>query len=418
MSTTDEPPSGDPLLQPFQLKHLSLRNRVFSSSHEPAYSEGGMPTERYRLYHVEKAKGGIGMTMTAGSAVVAEDSPPGLRQPPRLPRRDRAVAAGDDRRGPRPRRGLHDPAHSPGPAHRVGPGRLAARGGSVTPAGARPPVHPQGGGGLGHRADRRAVRGCGRAHAGRGHGRHRDRVLRPSVRPVLVAAHEPSHGRVGWLVREPAALRLGRAPGHAGAGGHGLHRRDPHGRRRADRGRHRRPDRAGDPAAAGSRRPDRLRERHPGSHRQRRRAHRRHPHPRHAVRPPPGLRRAGPRQHQPRRAPRLQGGRCGHRPPRHPRGQGGPGGHDQGPSGRPPPGAQDHGGPGGRDPPLRRRHLLPGPHLRGRRGAVHPQRRHQPRGRRCPTRSPPRRGAVASWWSVPVRRAWRRPGWRASEATT
>ena len=68
--------SDDPLLQPFTLKHLTLRNRVFSSSHEPAYSEDGMPKERYRLYHVEKAKGGIGMTMTAGSAVVAEDSPP------------------------------------------------------------------------------------------------------------------------------------------------------------------------------------------------------------------------------------------------------------------------------------------------------------------------------------------------------
>ena len=66
----------DPLLQPFVLKGLTLRNRVFSSSHEPAYSDGGMPTDRYRLYHVEKAKGGIGMTMTAGSAVVAEDSPP------------------------------------------------------------------------------------------------------------------------------------------------------------------------------------------------------------------------------------------------------------------------------------------------------------------------------------------------------
>ena len=68
--------SDDPLLQPFQLKHLTLRNRVFSSSHEPAYSEDGMPKDRYRLYHVEKAKGGVGMTMTAGSAVVAEDSPP------------------------------------------------------------------------------------------------------------------------------------------------------------------------------------------------------------------------------------------------------------------------------------------------------------------------------------------------------
>ena len=66
----------DPLLQPFTLKHLTLRNRVFSSSHEPAYSEDGMPKDRYRLYHVEKAKGGLAMTMTAGSAVVAEDSPP------------------------------------------------------------------------------------------------------------------------------------------------------------------------------------------------------------------------------------------------------------------------------------------------------------------------------------------------------
>jgi 2,4-dienoyl-CoA reductase-like NADH-dependent reductase (Old Yellow Enzyme family) len=68
--------SDDPLLQPFTLRHLVLRNRVFSSSHEPAYSEDGMPKDRYRLYHVEKARGGIAMTMTAGSAVVAEDSPP------------------------------------------------------------------------------------------------------------------------------------------------------------------------------------------------------------------------------------------------------------------------------------------------------------------------------------------------------
>ncbi len=68
--------TSDPLLQPFQLRHLTIRNRVMSSSHEPAYSEDGMPKERYRLYHVEKAKGGIGLTMTAGSALVAEDSPP------------------------------------------------------------------------------------------------------------------------------------------------------------------------------------------------------------------------------------------------------------------------------------------------------------------------------------------------------
>jgi 2,4-dienoyl-CoA reductase-like NADH-dependent reductase (Old Yellow Enzyme family) len=65
----------DPLLQPFQLKHLALRNRIMSTAHEPAYSEDGLPKDRYRLYHVEKARGGIALTMTAGSAIVAEDSP-------------------------------------------------------------------------------------------------------------------------------------------------------------------------------------------------------------------------------------------------------------------------------------------------------------------------------------------------------
>ena len=68
--------SSDPLLQPFRLKHLTLRNRIMSTAHEPNYHEDGMPKDRYRLYHVEKAKGGIALTMTAGSAVVARDSAP------------------------------------------------------------------------------------------------------------------------------------------------------------------------------------------------------------------------------------------------------------------------------------------------------------------------------------------------------
>ncbi len=66
----------DPLLQPYQLKHLTLRNRVMSTSHEPFYSEDGMPKARYRLYHEEKAKGGIALTMIGGSSIVAPDSPP------------------------------------------------------------------------------------------------------------------------------------------------------------------------------------------------------------------------------------------------------------------------------------------------------------------------------------------------------
>ena len=68
--------SADPLLQPFTLKHLTFKNRIITTSHEPAYSEDGMPKDRYRAYHAARARGGIAMTMTAGSAVVSPDSPP------------------------------------------------------------------------------------------------------------------------------------------------------------------------------------------------------------------------------------------------------------------------------------------------------------------------------------------------------
>lgn len=68
--------TSDPLLQPYTLKHLTLRNRLISTAHEPAYAHDGMPKARYRLYHAEKAKGGIALTMTAGSAIVSRDSPP------------------------------------------------------------------------------------------------------------------------------------------------------------------------------------------------------------------------------------------------------------------------------------------------------------------------------------------------------
>ncbi len=67
---------SDALLEPYQLKHLTLRNRIMSTAHEPSYGEDGMPKDRYRRYHVERAKGGIALAMTAGSAIVAEDSPP------------------------------------------------------------------------------------------------------------------------------------------------------------------------------------------------------------------------------------------------------------------------------------------------------------------------------------------------------
>jgi 2,4-dienoyl-CoA reductase-like NADH-dependent reductase (Old Yellow Enzyme family)/thioredoxin reductase len=68
--------TSDPLLQPYRLKHLTLRNRILLTSHEPAYPEDGMPKQRYRAYQVERAKGGVALTMTAGSAAVSKDSPP------------------------------------------------------------------------------------------------------------------------------------------------------------------------------------------------------------------------------------------------------------------------------------------------------------------------------------------------------
>jgi len=68
--------TNDPLLQPFQLKHLTFKNRLMTAAHEPAYTEDGMPKQRYRLYHAARAKAGLAMTMTAGSALVSRDSPP------------------------------------------------------------------------------------------------------------------------------------------------------------------------------------------------------------------------------------------------------------------------------------------------------------------------------------------------------
>jgi 2,4-dienoyl-CoA reductase-like NADH-dependent reductase (Old Yellow Enzyme family) len=64
----------DPLLQPFRIKGLTLRNRIMSTSHAATIDEGGFPKERYQRYHEEKAKGGIALTMFGGSSMVAPDS--------------------------------------------------------------------------------------------------------------------------------------------------------------------------------------------------------------------------------------------------------------------------------------------------------------------------------------------------------
>ena len=66
--------AGDALLQPFTLKGVTFRNRVMSTSHGPGYAEAGMPGQRYQLYHAEKAKGGIGLTMFGGVTTFTADA--------------------------------------------------------------------------------------------------------------------------------------------------------------------------------------------------------------------------------------------------------------------------------------------------------------------------------------------------------
>ena len=65
----------DPLFQPLSIRHLTLKNRIMSTSHASGMDDGGMPGERYQRYHEEKARGGLALTMFGGSSNVAPDSP-------------------------------------------------------------------------------------------------------------------------------------------------------------------------------------------------------------------------------------------------------------------------------------------------------------------------------------------------------
>lgn len=68
------------LFEPFKLGHLTLKNRIISTCHAPAYADEGMPGERYQLYHEEKVKGGLSLTMFGGASSVSPDSPPSFGQ--------------------------------------------------------------------------------------------------------------------------------------------------------------------------------------------------------------------------------------------------------------------------------------------------------------------------------------------------
>ena len=75
------------LFEPLTIGRLRLKNRIMSTSHAPAYAEDGMPKERYRRYHEEKAIGGLALSMFGGSSTISVDSPPPFGQ----------IDLGDDR---------------------------------------------------------------------------------------------------------------------------------------------------------------------------------------------------------------------------------------------------------------------------------------------------------------------------------
>ncbi len=65
----------DALLEPITIRSTTIRNRILSTGHAPGYGAGGVPAERYQLYHEEKARGGIGLTIFGGTTTFAVDSP-------------------------------------------------------------------------------------------------------------------------------------------------------------------------------------------------------------------------------------------------------------------------------------------------------------------------------------------------------
>ncbi len=75
MNNTNQKTNSDPLLQPLTIKHLTLRNRIMSTSHADGHGDAGLASRSLQRYHTEKAKGGIALTMFGGSSNVSPDSP-------------------------------------------------------------------------------------------------------------------------------------------------------------------------------------------------------------------------------------------------------------------------------------------------------------------------------------------------------
>ena len=289
--------SGDPLLQPFQLRHLTLRNRIMSPSPRAGLRGGrqaqaalpalprGEGEGRHRPDDVRRVD-----QRRAGLAA-------GLRPAVRRRRRHHPVVPADGRPDARPRHGDHGPAHPPRPADGLattatGCRRSRRHRSASRPIGASP-----------RRWRRRTSGGSCRAFGdggaalqGRRPRRPRARGLRPPDRPVLVAARQPARrDRYGGSLENRMRFSIEVLEAIRAAVGDdfivGI-------RMTGARGRAGRPDRGGrrrDRDGPGADRDDRLRQRRQGLDRDRRGAVARHPGPGHAARAGARARRPVPR---------------------------------------------------------------------------------------------------------------------------
>ena len=170
-----------------------------------------MPKDRYRLYHLEKARGGVGLTMIGGSAVVSPDSPPAFGN--LLLYKDEIVPwlrrlADDVPRG-RCRRDV--PGDPPRTAHQQLHRRLAAAGLPLAAPRARAPQLPQDRRALGPRPHRRRLRRRRPALPAAGLDGIELAVLRAPVRRLPLPGHQPPRRRRSAASLEaPAGLPAAR----------------------------------------------------------------------------------------------------------------------------------------------------------------------------------------------------------------
>jgi mycofactocin system FadH/OYE family oxidoreductase 2 len=69
---TDQPGAAayPMLFSPITINKVTIKNRIVSTAHATAYAVDGQPKEKYRRYYERKARGGVGLVITFGSASV------------------------------------------------------------------------------------------------------------------------------------------------------------------------------------------------------------------------------------------------------------------------------------------------------------------------------------------------------------